>query len=92
MVAIDKLNNYTIEIYDAVRKIDSVGRLSIPSHLRKSLGIELGDTVEFGSLIYDGEPQYILIKKNNGVDPRYKIAAEVLRELGLEVPERLSGA
>ncbi len=88
-VLLSKEKIYTIEMYDAVRKVDGVGRLSIPSQLRKSLGIELGDTVEFGSLIYDGEPQYILIKKNHGIDPRYKIAAEVLNELGLDVPEVL---
>lgn len=81
--------NWSVETYDGVRKVDGVGRLSIPSDLRKSLKIELGDSVNFGTLKWKESPKLIVIGKDNGIDPRYKIAVEVLNELGLDVPEVL---
>ncbi len=89
MEYLDREMTWGIEWSDSSRRIDSAGRVSIPSKLKNALKIECGDTVDFGLLSWEDEPNFIVVSKNTGVDVRYRIAAEALKELGLDVPERL---
>lgn len=76
---------------NAVRKVDTLGRVSIPKGLRDRLGIDTGDSVEF-YVLEDGGKSYICFNKAGGqesANPEYEIAAKVLRELGYEVPKQL---
>lgn len=75
------------------RKVDSLGRVSIPKNIRARLSINDNDEVEVGILHMDtrdwvcfgGKPKPI------GRDSleRYQIAADVLKELGFAIPQRL---
>lgn len=71
------------------RKVDSLGRVSIPSGLRSRYGFNSGDELSFSTLS-TGTADYVLMSKCNGVDPKYIIAADVLSELGCEIPLKLS--
>lgn len=51
------------------RKIDTLGRLVIPSKLRDKFGIEPGDEMEFYSYFMDGV-QYICIPCPHAPEPR----------------------
>lgn len=68
------------------RKIDNLGRVTIPKPIRDRLGWEQGETVEFYTL--DGE--YIVLAKGKARDSRYDIAIELLEELGIDIPEQLA--
>lgn len=72
---------------NTTRKIDSLGRVSIPKSMRDRLSLREGDEVEF-YMLRDGETSYVTFGKP-GVDMKYIKAAEVLDELGLDVPEAL---
>lgn len=71
------------------RKVDSLGRVSIPKSLRDRLMINTEDTVHFYLLEDDDGRQYACITNKEDVNPKYLAAAEVLAELGLEVPEEI---
>lgn len=67
------------------RKVDSLGRVSIPSGLRSRFGIEAGDEINFGTC-----GKYICVSKADSVDmSKYLICEEILKELGEEVPQKL---
>ena len=70
------------------RKVDDLGRIVIPSSLRKRLSIRPNDELQF--LILECNNQnYICLTNNKTVDPRYVVAADVLNELGVELPAEL---
>ena len=71
------------------RKIDSLGRVSIPSGLRSRFGYQAGDEVEFKTFNAAGQ-DYVALCKPNGIDPKYEITWETLKELGCEIPEALN--
>lgn len=73
------------------RKVDPLGRVVIPANLRKRLQIEPNDELQFFTLEYE-DNQYLCLTNGRAVDPRYSVAADVLRELGLELPEELAKA
>lgn len=73
---------------NTTRKLDSLGRVSIPKSMRDRLGLKDGDEVEF-YMLRDGDNNYVALGKNGMTDLRYLRAAEVLDELGLEVPQEL---
>lgn len=73
---------------NTTRKLDSLGRVSIPKSMRDRLGLKDGDEVEF-YMLRDGDNGYVALGKNGMADLRYLRAAEVLDELGLEVPQEL---
>lgn len=70
------------------RKIDSLGRVSIPKGMRDRLEIAEGDEVEFYLLENDEGEQFVCLT-NHKANSKYKLAAEVLVELGLEIPNEL---
>ena len=67
------------------RKIDNLGRVTIPKPIRDRLGWEQNDEVEF----YTMDGTSVVLSKGKMRDSRYDIAAEVLGELGLEIPKEL---
>lgn len=67
------------------RKIDNLGRVTIPKPIRDRLGWEQNDEVEF----YTMDGVSVVLSKGKMRDSRYDIAAEVLGELGLEIPKEL---
>lgn len=71
------------------RKVDSLGRVSIPKSLRDRLVINPEDMVNFYLLEDDEGRQYVCFTNKAEVNPRFQIAAEVLTGLGLEVPNEV---
>ena len=67
------------------RKIDNLGRVTIPKPIRDRLGWEQNDEIEF----YTMDGTSVVLSKGKMRDSRYDIAAEVLGELGLEIPKEL---
>jgi AbrB family looped-hinge helix DNA binding protein len=75
---------------NTTRKIDSLGRVSIPKSMRSRLGIEDGAEMAFYLLEDDVGTQYVCLKADGEeIDPRYLIAEQVLDELGCEIPAEL---
>lgn len=81
--------NYNICDENITRKVDSLGRVSIPSGLRSRYGFNSGDELNFSTLD-TGVRSYVLMHKDNGIDPKYEIAWETLKELGCEIPQELN--
>lgn len=71
------------------RKVDSLGRVSIPKSLRDRLIINTEDQVYFYLLEDDDGRQFVCFTNKADVSPKYQLAAEVLVELGLEVPDEI---
>lgn len=81
--------NYNICDENITRKVDSLGRVSIPSGLRSRYGFNSGDELNFSTLDV-GSRSYVLMHKDNGIDPKYQIAWDTLTELGCEIPQALN--
>ena len=67
------------------RKIDNLGRVTIPKSMRDRLGWAQNDEVEF----YTMDGSFIVLSKGKMRDSRYDVAIELLEELGLDIPEQL---
>lgn len=80
---------------NTTRKIDHLGRVTIPKSLRDRMCIETNDELELFTMEHDGR-EYICLSKEVVEVPvadspdRYKVAAIVLDELGFNVPEILA--
>lgn len=72
---------------NTVRKVDGLGRISIPKSLRDRFNINQNDEIEF-SVCYDGDRTYICLNKKNDTTKAEIIAAE-LDALGIDIPEKL---
>lgn len=70
-----------------MKKIDSVGRVTIPKIIRDRFNWKEGDELE----VFTMKSENIdIVGFGKGVkDAKYKMAAEVLAELGVEVPNEL---
>ena len=75
---------------NTTRKVDSLGRVSIPKGMRDRLEINVNDEVEFYLLNDDYGEQYVCLTNHKGGDTRYEIAAQVLESLGCDIPEVLA--
>ena len=71
------------------RKLDSLGRISIPKAIRQRLCIEDLSEVDFYTMEDDNGVQYIGMSSHQENNVRFKVAAEVLQELGLPIPKEL---
>ncbi len=71
------------------RKVDSLGRVSIPKSLRDRLVINPEDMVNFYLLEDDEGRQYVCFTNKADINPKFQIAAQVLTGLGLEVPNEI---
>lgn len=69
-----------------IRKIDTLGRIVVPKSMRLQLGLLEGDEVE---LAVNGDKIEMRAVVNRSDNERYEIAREVLKELGVEIPEVL---
>ena len=75
---------------NTTRKIDSLGRISFPKGIRDRFEIETSEDFEWYVGTTTEGDQYIVMRRNAfSVDPKYRIAAEVLEELGCEMPDEL---
>lgn len=74
---------------NTTRKVDSLGRVSIPKSLRDRLNIIEGEEVEFYLLETDDGVQYVCLTNQKVKTSRYAVALSVLEELGLDVPTEL---
>lgn len=74
---------------NASRKVDTLGRVSIPKGMRDRLGIKELDEVEFYMLDADDGMQYVCLTNCTVSRSKYADAADVLIELGLDVPTEL---
>lgn len=81
--------NLDITNQNVVRKIDSQGRVIIPKGLRDLLNWDISDEINFYLMSENGQPQFIGMRKDGEIDPKYLLAASVLEELGIEVPPQL---
>lgn len=72
------------------RKIDSLGRVSVPKSLRDRLEIKEGDMIEF-FLLEDEDTYYVSFRKYiDETNDKYARIARLMEEVGLEIPEEIS--
>ena len=71
------------------RKVDSLGRVSIPKSMRDRLDINEGDEVEFYLLNADNGEQFVCLTNHKPGANKYENAVKVLEELGLDIPKEL---
>lgn len=76
----------TLYAENTTRKVDSLGRVSIPKSMRDRLNIAYEDEMEFYLLDYKGERYVCMTNHKDNVPDKYKIAVDVLDELGIDVP------
>ena len=74
---------------NTTRKVDSLGRVSIPKSMRDRLDINEGDEVEFYLLNADNGEQFVCLTNHHSGINKYEIAIQVLEELGIDIPEEL---
>lgn len=74
---------------NTTRKIDSLGRVSIPKGMRDRLEIAEGDEVEFYLLNADNGEQFVCLTNHKPGANKYENAAKVLAELGIDIPKEL---
>lgn len=66
------------------RKIDNLGRITIPKNMRDKLGVVENDEFEIGTTIINGETIIYLRKENLGQSRKEQLLAE-LKALGVEL-------
>ncbi len=72
------------------RKVDALGRISVPKSLRDRLEIKEGDMVEF-FLLEDEDVYYVSFRKYiDETNDKYARIARLMEEVGLEIPEEIS--
>lgn len=74
---------------NAFRKVDTLGRVSIPKGMRDRLEINEGEEVEFYLLNADNGEQFVCLTNHKIGTNKYETAAKVLAELGIDIPEAL---
>ena len=70
------------------RKVDGLGRVSIPKAIRDRLNIQVNDELDFYTFEENGVN--FICMTNQGKKIKYYQAAQVLDELGIELPEKLA--
>lgn len=73
---------------NAKRRVDSLGRVTLPKGLRDRMYLSENDELELFTFDYEGK-MYIALGAADDVDPRYLAAAAVLEELGVPIPAEL---
>lgn len=74
---------------NTTRKIDTLGRVTIPKGLRDRMGIKVNDDMELFTMEHEGK-EYICLSAVETVPFKYLMAAQVLEELGVEMPDALA--
>ncbi len=73
---------------NTTRKIDSLGRITLPKGLRDRMFLATDDEVELFTMEQDGR-EFICMTKVTSVDPKYLLAKAVLEEMGFNCPDEL---
>ena len=74
---------------NTTRKIDALGRITIPKGLRDRMGLHENDDMELFTMESGGKEYICLCSAQTEVN-RYKLAAELLEELNISVPAELA--
>lgn len=72
----------------AKRRIDNVGRITIPKNIRDEFGINENDEFEFSTKMIDGKMHICLFKENLG-NNKIQDMIETMKAMGVTVPEEL---
>lgn len=70
------------------RKVDSLGRISIPKAIRDRLNIKVNDELDFYT--FEDNGINFVCMTNQQEKNKYFQAAQVLDELGIEIPQALA--
>lgn len=75
---------------NTIRRLDSLGRISIPKGLRNRYWIDPNDELEFYSLRYNGRDYICLTKAGMSVEKqKCEMVADLLDELGVKIPDEI---
>lgn len=74
---------------NTTRKIDALGRVTIPKGLRDRMGIRENDDLELFTMESGGREYICLCAAQTDID-RYKLAASLLQELNISIPAELA--
>lgn len=74
---------------NTTRKIDALGRVTIPKGLRDRMGIRENDDLELFTMESGGR-EYICLSSATADIDRYKLAASLLQELNISIPAELA--
>jgi AbrB family looped-hinge helix DNA binding protein len=74
---------------NTTRKIDALGRITIPKGLRDRMGLHENDDMELFTMESGGKEYICLTAAKEDVD-RYKLAVELLQELNIGIPAELA--
>lgn len=76
---------------NTTRRIDSLGRIGVPKGIRNRMRLEVNQEMEFFTLRYEGK-EYVAfapIAREENVDEKYIQVADLLSELGLDIPDEV---
>ena len=76
---------------NTTRRIDSLGRIGVPKGIRNRMRLEVNQEMEFFTLRYDGK-EYVAfapVTTEESVDEKYIQVADLLSELGLDIPDEI---
>lgn len=74
---------------NVTKKVDSLGRVTLPKGIRDRLALAQDTEVRFYTLITDKGEQLLCMAPTTFRRDRFYVAAEVLDELGLDLPREL---
>lgn len=74
---------------NTTRKIDALGRVTIPKGMRDRMGIRENDDMELFTMESGGR-EYICLSSAQTAEDRYKLAASLLEELNIAIPAELA--
>ena len=74
---------------NTTRKIDALGRVTIPKGLRDRMGLHENDDMELFTMESGGR-EFICLASAQVMEDRYKLAASLLEELNIAIPAELA--